>query len=100
MRAFDFYETTVLELKSHGIRRMNVKHGLALMRHEPRQAPGAGHRMPLIAHASGIKDQRPLIIGRHGRRPVRRRYEARTAVRGCKSLAVSEQPLCAGPWLL
>src|SRR6516225_5924596 len=55
--------------------------------------------MPLVAHASRVENERPLVAYWRGGGPVRRRQEARPAVSGGKPAAVREQPLRARPGL-
>ena len=93
MRTFDARQLACLEVKPRGIGGMNVERRLALMRHQARQPPGAGHGVPLVAQPSGIEQKRPLIVGRHGRRAVGRRHEASAAIGRGEAFAVAEQPL-------
>ncbi len=92
MRTFDARQLACLEVKPRGVGGMNVERRLALMRHQARQPPGAGHGVPLVAQPSGIEEERPLIVGRRGRRPVRRRHEAGAAIGRGEAFAVAEQP--------
>ena len=50
------------------------------MRHEPRRLGGARHRVPLVADAAGVKDQRIAIARPRRRCAEGRRDEARLAV--------------------
>ena len=75
MRTFDARQLACLEVKARGGVGMNVERRLALMRHQARQPPGAGHGVPLVAQPSGIEEERPLIVGRRGRGAVGRRHK-------------------------
>ena len=63
---------------------------LGPMAGEPRRLSGARHGVPLVAHAAGVEAQRPVGIGRMGRRARRRGDEARAAV-GMEEAAVGEE---------
>src|SRR5438105_15830684 len=90
MLAVDTNKPAVIEAEPRRVRRMDIEKRLALVRHQPRQPSGAGHRMPLITETAGVQNHRPLIVDGHGRWPIGRRNKARASVGRSKAATVPE----------
>src|SRR5277367_2278923 len=82
----------IAEASCGRIRGIDFKVRLRSALHQRGRLAGAGHRMPLIAHAAGSEYQRIINIGNLGGFLIVSQNEARTAIR-CSEMIIGIKPL-------
>ena len=92
MLCFDLCQRTIFDIDGRGIYRMDFNKWLTDVTGETRHKACPGHRMPLVAYASGVKQHRPVVICDGSIKHAGDGYKSGPAGRRCEP-AIRENPI-------